>query len=541
MSLFLVLWLTTTCWFVSQFPGTANVVDQPTTATAKALGSFRSFSGSESKKIHPHSYTICNGLSNQLLAHAGNIAYAITYELPILVPNAFIVNGVQTVPKKGGTSLEDVTPSSSEYVKLSDIFDTDSLVTFIESFGITATLVPYEENTHGTLDCSWAKFVSIASPTIATEVLSHFRPSIFVQKVVDYVQRDLSEDDTVCVHHRNGEDWRTHCENWESISDGVWRHNCMNEPSHDLAIDIKNRLLPNDFLPTIFYIGDDNPPADLERAGLTVTTRSQIMTDANDFDLLGHDSFDNLSTPDNFVSLPGQKLREILSYRGGPCLPGFRDICAIVDFLVCSSLKNFIGNSVSTFSALQIAQRFGEATWYNSRSIPLANVLKAYAMPIAYTYTEESAETGKFMLMTSILSAKLHNPNCPIHILYHGSSDTTFQAWLEENSVIVHFHTPTWIPLIMSMFNHGDIKKSHLFHHVGNYIGTWQRIDIPLYIKAEYVLLIDCDTVVSAPFTHTDFGLEMTKSISFSAEGNEDLDEPWNAGVALLNLPYLRE
>ena len=196
---------------------------------------------------------------------------------------------------------------------------------------------------------------------------------------------------------------------------------------------------------------------------------------------------------------------------------------------------------MSTFSALQIAQRFGEATWYNSRSIPLANVLKAYAMPIAYTYTEESAETGKFMLMTSILSVKLHNPNCPIHILYHGSSDTTFQAWLKENSVIVHFHTPTWIPLIMSMFIHGDIKKSHLFHHVGNYIGTWQRIDIPLYIKAEYVLLIDCDTIVSAPFTHTDFGLEMTKSISFSAEGNEDLDEPWNAGVALLNLPYLRE
>lgn len=65
-----------------------------------------------------HSYTVCNGLSNQLLAHAGNIAYAITHKLPLLIPDAFIVNGVQTSSNKDGTSLLDVTPSNSDFVKV---------------------------------------------------------------------------------------------------------------------------------------------------------------------------------------------------------------------------------------------------------------------------------------------------------------------------------------------------------------------------------------------------------------------------------------
>ena len=90
------------------------------------------------------------------------------------------------------------------------------------------------------------------------------------------------------------------------------------------------------------------------------------------------------------------------------------------------------------------------------------------------------------------------------------------------------------------MFARGDVTKSHLFQHGGNYFGTWQRIDIPKFINEEYVLLLDCDTIILDTFDHGDFGLEMTESIAFSAESNEDLKEAWNAGVALMNLPYLR-
>ena len=90
------------------------------------------------------------------------------------------------------------------------------------------------------------------------------------------------------------------------------------------------------------------------------------------------------------------------------------------------------------------------------------------------------------------------------------------------------------------MFESGDSKRSHLFQEWGNYVGTWQRIDIPLYLGAEYALYLDLDTIVMAPFTLADFGAEMTRSISLSTEMDAKVG-PANAGVALLNIPYLRE
>ena len=208
------------------------------------------------------------------------------------------------------------------------------------------------------------------------------------------------------------------------------------------------------------------------------------------------------------------------------------------------SSDNFIGNSVSTWSALQTCRflkRSGMATWYNSHSIPLASVLDAFTIPIVYTYTEASAGTGKIMLQTSILSCRKMNPGSVIHILYNGREDLRFILWLKEHGVTVHHHVPKWADAIEEMRMSGDITKSHLFSHPGNYLGTWQRIDIPLHINAEYVLLLDADTVITTPFTFADFGLKITKSVAFSAEMDEDDDKPWNAGVALMNLPHLRE
>jgi len=65
------------------------------------------------------------------------------------------------------------------------------------------------------------------------------------------------------------------------------------------------------------------------------------------------------------------------------------------------------------------------------------------------------------------------------------------------------------------------------------------RMDIPLFLQAEYVLYMDCDTVVASPFTLADFGAKLTKSIAFSAELDEHAGLA-DAGVALLNIPHLR-
>ena len=108
-----------------------------------------------------HAYTICNGLGNQLLAHAGNIAYAITNRKVLLIPDAYIVNGVQDKRNTNGHLLS-VTPSNSAFVKLSDIFDTNAMLDMVESHGIKAVLVQYNHGIHGDLECSWLKTMSSA-------------------------------------------------------------------------------------------------------------------------------------------------------------------------------------------------------------------------------------------------------------------------------------------------------------------------------------------------------------------------------------------
>ena len=105
-----------------------------------------------------------------------------------------------------------------------------------------------------------------------------------------------------------------------------------------------------------------------------------------------------------------------------------------------------------------------------------------------YTYTELSAAAGKYLLKASLSSVKKHMPLSKIHVLYHGRDDTEFQTWLENNGAILHRHDPDWRSSIEEMRLKGDPKKSHLFLHVGNYFGTWQRIDIPQFVDAEYCL-----------------------------------------------------
>lgn len=163
-----------------------------------------------------------------------------------------------------------------------------------------------------------------------------------------------------------------------------------------------------------------------------------------------------------------------------------------------------------------------------------------YQIPIVYTYTELSQQSGKHLLQVSILSVKKQMPQSKIHILYHGREDKAFRMWLVRQGVHIHQHDPVWRGQIEAMRKNGDPATSHLFLHPGNYFGTWQRIDIPLFINSEYSLLLDSDTIVLKPFTLADFGLDLTYGIAMSAEFVPD-SRPVNAGVVLMNIPRMRQ
>ena len=241
------------------------------------------------------------------------------------------------------------------------------------------------------------------------------------------------------------------------------------------------------------------------------------------------------------ASLPHKKSVVAAFSNGAEMALSQGQVWALVDYFVCSELPQFIGKSVSTFSAIQIAKRNGEGTfWYNSQSIPLASIWRTYHIPIVYTYTELSKSSGKHMLQASITSVREHMPNNMIHILYHGRNDTSFRDWLGEKGVIVHDHDPHWKNDIDAMRKNGDPATSSLYLHEGNHFGTWQRIDIPLFVKTEYCLLLDSDTIVMRPFTIADMGLTLTSTIAMSTEFDMQGKTPTNAGVLVMNVPNLK-
>ncbi|GKY99728.1 hypothetical protein MPSEU_000926800 [Mayamaea pseudoterrestris] len=457
-----------------------------------------------------YQYNICNGLSNQLLYHSASIAIAIEQRKAIVeVPDYFIVHGVQYT--------EDyVLPSASNSVPFEVAFDAIYFQQEIQAMGIKAVFKSFDFSKRQ-IPCAGLQSLHQADAMLLLKVLNTFRPSPKLSKYITTITNALPAlpSQGICVHHRNDEDWFAHCNRWSSIRDGIYRGNCLGVPGHSFLQSLESRGVTSEDSQFVYYCGDhsDHVPRELRTSPYSIYTRFDFMSD-----------------------IDRMAIEELV-----PNAQNMRDIWALIDFSICSGLKSFVGNSVSTFSAIQIAIRHSNnAYWYNSQSIPLGDIWRVYQIPIVYTYTELSQSSGKHLLQASIASIRRVMPDNTIHILYHGSSDTVFRNWLKERKVIIHQHDPTWRDQIEAMRLNGDVKTSHLFLHAGNYFGTWQRIDIPLFVESEYCLLLDADTIVTRPFTLKDFGLDMTLGIAMSAELKPD-NRPSNAGVTLMNVPRMRE
>ena len=481
-------------------------------------------------------YVVCNGLTNQLLGHASFIASAIESGQDILIPDAFIFNGVQKEQEKNSSVLRNVLTTRENSLPLSQVIDINSLLNKIKSYGINADVENYESvlqrHEERKPSCNWLSALQASNHETTKEILHSMKPSTIMSDLIVTNMARLkssiphSEDDAIskgiCLHHRDGSDWHDHCIQWEGIKDGIWRKNCLNESNLPLHELVRLRI-PSKYSKTwIYYIGDNEPD-------------EKMISEFSNADIkIFHRKKDGLLKDEDLSRALG--LGEIT-------VDTHRDLFAAIDFFTCSKIDDFIGNSVSSFSATQIALRGGmNSAWYNSRSIPMADIFHAFNVPIVYTYTEQSSMNGQLLLKASVLSVRgTFGMSTDIHILYHGSKDDAFRKWLIGQKVILHQHEPKWLDVIETMRQHGDASASHLFLNKGNYIGTWQRIDIPLFINAEYCLLLDSDTIVSSAFGIHDFGLDITRSLAVSQEIDETNAKPWNLGVALMNVPTLRK
>ena len=132
-------------------------------------------------------YNVCNGMGNQILSHAGFISYAVEHKIPVLIPDAYIINGELTSNDKRSGSFLDITPKYSPYVKLSDIFDTDHLIREVISLGIFAKLVPYENDVQGNLLCSWSEYLGKSDPATTLKIVNAFKPAPMIQNIVETI------------------------------------------------------------------------------------------------------------------------------------------------------------------------------------------------------------------------------------------------------------------------------------------------------------------------------------------------------------------
>jgi hypothetical protein len=223
-----------------------------------------------------------------------------------------------------------------------------------------------------------------------------------------------------------------------------------------------------------------------------------------------------------------------------------RELRALVEYEVALRSERFLGNSVSTFSALAILQRRHAGRWagyYNGGDIPLVQVLPLFSTPWVFTFNSWSPAYEP-MLKAAVNSAARAGLIAP-HCIFAGDARAPIAAWMRARGVRVIHHEPAWRDALVALVRGhaaANIRESHLFASEHAVVGTWQRIDLPIVPWLDqytYVLFTDTDVLFRRPFTFHEFPLPLPRAVGM---GPEMVDMfPYNAGVMLANLPRLRE
>jgi hypothetical protein len=114
-----------------------------------------------------YQYNICNDLSNQLLYHSASIAAAVKQGKEVLIPDYFIVNGVQKTD-------DSVLPTDINSIPFGDAFDQAFFLEQIQQLGIRARLVAFDSN-KPQVPCIGLQTFHKADPRVVLHVLKAFR------------------------------------------------------------------------------------------------------------------------------------------------------------------------------------------------------------------------------------------------------------------------------------------------------------------------------------------------------------------------------
>jgi hypothetical protein len=222
-----------------------------------------------------------------------------------------------------------------------------------------------------------------------------------------------------------------------------------------------------------------------------------------------------------------------------------REIRAMHAYYLGMDSAKYIGNSVSTFSALLLLERQNRNRWstyYNMGGIPLMDMLPFFRMPWVFTYNGESPGFD-YMAKSAVLSA-IHVGQVIPHCLYMGDKGDEMYRWLKRQGVHIVLHDPSWKVNVVQKYDEAKkfAKAAATYESITSLVATFMRFDIPIVhalYQYNYVLYTDVDVLFLKKVDLHSFPPMLPEAMTMANEMENRF--PCNAGVVLYNLPYMRQ
>ena len=374
----------------------------------------------------------------------------------------------------------------------------------------------------------------------------------------------------VALHLRSEPDWVAHCSRWEAPDATPPRDNCLTNTDQLPRVFQLEGVATNR---PLFVASEAASEAARQlgstgRGGGGGAARTALMRVT---ELRGlHRAGFRLATKDTLMpELMGDEAE--------------REHLAAIDYAVCAAADAFVGNSVSSFSAMlllhrrhrlhsgskQLAAEVGgvrDDFHYNGGGIPLQDVLfedadddddaaVAHQARLMWVFTLNGAEghapAYDEMAKVAVLSCLRHTTLIPVCVFW--GEPCAMTAWLTRHGVRVLFHEPTWRLKIGQAAQRARQRglvslATPLFEKPQHMLATFLRLDLPtLGFVRPYVLYADVDVLFMRDISLADFaplpshyaiGPEATPGMVSLAYAGRRIAYG-NAGVMLVNLPAM--
>jgi len=400
------------------------------------------------------------------------------------------------------------------------------------------------------LDCAFnsldTKATDLELISLLWKIDNALRPSAAIEKEIESITRLLDPTGQglySALHVRIEQDWVDHCKLWEDVNSSPPRDNCMVN-THVLDIALRTNKV-SETIP-LYLAG-----------GYTwdfVQSASIFSGLAKHYKVLMKDSL----IKDGHLTVNDAN----------------REWFAMIDFEICKRSKMFIGNSVSTFSALLELNRIKhkQPTFhYNAGIIPLEMLLpigrpgvlvgqQSPRLKWVFSVYIGDKTPGSYVKMAKVaVTSALHStsldPFCMFNIdpsasLATQKIATEFLSWMATRGVMIIRRTPKWAHQIVYAVNSGataqNVKYSPLYKDANMMKATFARFDIPILgFTDDYVLYTDVDVMFVSDVTLGSFDTLPTHMLCGTEASKLGARGPWknlygNAGIILYNMRTMR-